>query len=176
MRKSLLLGLLIFLLITNVIFIGTTVLYKTQLDKKVLRVYSFAGEGTDISISDGLIIITPDQQIVHGGKIQYTGNKPDKIQSYSKSIYLNKPGDRDIVLSASVSFAGDNTGVALADEFLLNNDMGDISSERLFAEEDINLINNNLYFSLDYSTIDGQTGNSTIILKVKEFDINSKTR
>lgn len=176
MRKSFVLGSLIFLFITNIIFAGTTVLYKTQLDNQVFKVYLFGGEGTDIRISDGLIIISPHKQIVHGGKIQYTGNKQDKIQTYSKSIYLNKQSDQDIVLSNSVSLAGDNPGVALANEFLLNNDVGDISSEKLFAEDDINLINNNLYFSLDYSTIDGQTGNATIKLEVKEFNINSKTR
>lgn len=84
--------------------------------------------------------------------------------------------DKDTVLSNSASFAGNNTGTAFPDEFelLLNKGIGQISSEKLFAEEDINILKDNLYFSLDYSTADGQTGNFTIKLKVKEFIIKDK--
>jgi hypothetical protein len=172
MKKSLLLGFLILLLISNIIFVSTTVLYKTKIDKQVFKVYSFEGEGTDIRISNGLIIISPYKHTISGGKIQYKGNKKEKIQLYSKTIYLNKQVDKDILLSDSASFAGANNGIVFADEFLLNNGIGAISSEKLFSEEDINIIKDNLYFSLDYSTVDGQTGNSTIKLKVKEFNLN----
>lgn len=174
MKKLLVPGFIIFLLITNIVFFRTTVIYKAKLDKQVFKVYLFEGEGTDIRISNGLIIISPNKQIVSGGKIEYIGNRKNKIQSYAKSIYLDKQVNKDIVLSNSASFAGDNTGVAFADEFLLNNDIGEISSEKLFSEDDINIIRDNLYFSLDYSTVDGQTGNSTIKLKVKEFNMNPK--
>lgn len=172
MKKSLMLGFLIFLLITNIIFVSTTVLYKTKIDKQVFKVYSFEGEGTDIRISNGLIILSPNKQTMSGGKIQYIGNKQERIQSYSKTIYLDKQVSKDILLSDSASFTGDNDATAFVDEFLLNNGIGDISSEKLFSEDDINIIKDNLYFSLDYSTVDGQTGTFTIKLKVKEFNMN----
>lgn len=172
MKKSLIRGVLIFLLITNIIFVGTTILYKTKIDKQVFKVYSFDGEGTDIRISNGLIIISPNKQTVSGGKIEYIGNKQENLQSYSKTIYLNKQVGKDIVLSNSASIAGENKGTSFADEFMLNKDIGEISSEKLFSENNIGIINDNLYFSLDYSTVDGQKGNSTVKLKVKEYNMN----
>ncbi|MBU3179367.1 hypothetical protein KPL47_24075 [Clostridium estertheticum] len=172
MKKPLIRGFLIFLLITNIIFVGTTVLYKTKIDKQVIKVYSFDGEGTDIRISNGIIIISPNKQTVSGGKIQYIGNKQENLQSYTKTIYLNKQMVKDKVLSNSASGVGGDKGISFADEFMLNKYIGEISSEKLFSEDDIGIINDNLYFSLDYSTVDGQKGNSTVKLKVKEYNMN----
>ncbi|MDF2802928.1 MAG: hypothetical protein K0S61_2831 [Anaerocolumna sp.] len=172
MKKSFIIGVFVFLLFANIVFVTTTVLYKTKMDKQVFKVYSFEGEGSDIRISDGLVMISPNKQKVSGGKIQYIGSKRENIQSYSKTIYLDKQAGKDVVLSNCVSFAGDNKGTAFPDEFLLNKDMGEISSEKLFSKDAINNIKENLYFSLDYSTIDGKTGNYTIKLNVKEFNMN----
>jgi hypothetical protein len=171
MKKSLLLGLLFFLLITNAIFVGTTVLYKTKIDKQTFKVYSFEGEGTDIRISDGLVIISPNKHTVSGGKIQYIGNSQEKLQSYSKTIYLDKQASKDILLSNSASFEGD-IGITIPSEFLLNKGVGEISSEKLFSEDDINIIKDNLYFSLDYETVDGQRRNTTVKLKLNEFNMD----
>ena len=171
MKKSLLFGLLIFLLITNAIFIGTTVLYKTKIDKQVFKVYSFEGEGTDIKISNGLVIISPNKHTVYGGEIQYLGKSQEKLQSYSETIYLDKKVEKDIVLSNAASFEGD-TGITISGEFLLNKGVGEISSGKLFSEDDINIIKDNLYFSLDYETVDGQRRNSTVKLKVNEFNMD----
>jgi len=176
MKKSLVLLGFVFLIFTNILFIRSTLIYKTKIDKQVFKVYSFEGESTDIRISDGLIIISPNKQLVNGGNIQYIGNKQENIQSYSKTIYLDKQLDKDTVLSNSTSFAGNTTGTVFPDEFELplNKNIGQLSSERLFTEEDINIIKDNLYFSFDYSTVDGQTSNFTIKLKVKEFIIKDE--
>ncbi len=170
MKKTIVLGAFVFLFITNMIFISTTVFYKTKIDKQVFKVYSFEAENTDIKINDGLVIISPNKQIVNGGKIWYVGDKQEHIQSYSKTIYLNKQGNKEIVLSNVVSIAGDSNGTAFSDVFLLNKSIGEINSEKLFSPDDINIINDNLYFSLDYLTINGEKGNITIKLNVKEFN------
>lgn len=172
MKKSFILGVFVLLLIANIVFVTTTVLYKTKIDKQVFKVYSFEGEGTDIRISDGLVILFPNKQIVSGGKIQYIGNKQENIQSYSETIYLDKQVGKDVVLSNSVSFEGITKVTTFPDEFLLNKGIGGISSESLFSKDAINNIKDNLYFSLDYSTIDGKIGNFTINLNVKEFNMN----
>jgi hypothetical protein len=172
MKKSIVLGAFIFLFIINIIFVSTTILYKTKIDKQVFKVYSFEGESSDIRISDGLVIISPNKQTISGGNIEYIGSKRENINSYSKTIYLGNEGAKDIVLSNAVSFAGDTKGVAFSDEFLLNKGIGEISSVKLFRGNDINTIKDNLYFSLDYSTVNGQTGNFTVKLKVKEFNMN----
>ena len=172
MKKLNVVGLLTFLLITNILFISTTVLYKNKIDKQVIKVYLFEGESKDIRISGGTIILSPNKQTISGGNIAYIGGKRTNINAYSKNIYLGKKLSKDIILSNSASFSGDNKGKLFSDEFLLNKSLGEISSTKLLSEDNINMIKDNLYFSLNYSTVDGQSGSFTIKLKVKEFNMN----
>jgi hypothetical protein len=171
MKRSFIFWIVFFLVITNIVFIGTTIWYKTKMDKQEFKVYSFQGENTDIRITDGLIIMSPNKHIVSGGNIQYIGSKEEQIESYSESIYLDKEGDKDIILLNTVSMEMDNKGTSLSDELLLNKSIGEISSQQLFNEEQLGLIKNNLYFNLQYSTIDGKIENSIIMLNVKEFNM-----
>ncbi len=103
MKRSFIFWIVFFLVITNIVFIGTTIWYKTKLDNQEFKVYSFQGENTDIRLTEGLIILFPNKHIVSGGNIQYIGSKEEQIESYSESIYLDKEGDKDIVLSKAVS-------------------------------------------------------------------------
>lgn len=75
-----------------------------------------------------------------------------------------------MVLSNSVSLQNDNKGIVFPDEFLLNKSVGEISSEKLFSE-DLNIIKDNFYFSLDYSKVNGEKGNFIIKLNVNEVKI-----
>jgi len=102
-KRSFIFWIVFFLVITNIVFIGTTIWYKTKLDNQEFKVYSFQGENTDIRLTEGLIILFPNKHIVSGGNIQYIGSKEEQIESYSESIYLDKEGDKDIVLSKAVS-------------------------------------------------------------------------
>lgn len=172
MKKSFVFGVFIFLLVTNIIFIRTTVLYKNKIDNQKIEVYSFEGENNGIRISDGLILISPNKHTVSGGKIQYKADEKENIKSYSKTIYIDKQGNKEIVLSNSASHSGDNTKTTSSDGFLLNEGIGEISSEKLFNEENINIIKDNLYFSLDYATGDGKMIDCIVKLKVEEFDMN----
>lgn len=171
MKRTFILWIMFFLVITNIVFIGTTIWYKTKLDKQEFKVYSFQGENTDIRVTEGLIILFPNRHIVIGGNIQYIGSKEEQIESYSESIYLDKEGDKDVVLLKTVSMEMDNKGTSLSGELLLNKSIGEISSQQLFNEEQLGLIKNNLYFNLQYSTVDGKIENSTIMLNVEEFNM-----
>lgn len=171
MKKSRVIWIVVFLLVSGMVFVATTALYKNKIDKQEFKVYSFEGEDKNLRISNGLVIIAPDKQVVNGGKIQYLGNRLENIQSYSETIYLAKPGGNDTILTNSLSLPGNSKGTEFPDVFSLNKSTGEISSEKLFSKDDMNLIKNNLYFSLDYSSVDGQKGNFTIKLNVKEFDM-----
>ncbi|CAH2214881.1 hypothetical protein [Tepidibacter aestuarii] len=172
MKKLFIIGVFIFLFITNIIFIRTTVSYKNKLDNQVFKVYSFEGESNGIKISDGLILISTNKHSLIGGKIQYKTNKEENIKSYFKTIYIDKQGNKEIVLLNSSSHSGDNSKTISPDGFLLNEGIGEISSKKLFSEEEINIIKDNLYFSLDCSTDDGKRHNYIVKLKVKEFNMN----
>ncbi|OOM82601.1 hypothetical protein CLPUN_00210 [Clostridium puniceum] len=172
MKKLAVIVILIFLLISNIVFIGMTVLYKSKIVNQAFRVYSFDGENSDIKISDGIIIIYNNKQIVDGGKMQYIGNKQERVKSYSKNIYINKQGSKKKILSNAVSFEVNSKEITFNDEFLLNKDIREISSDNLFSEEDINIMEDNLYFSLHYSTDEEKEESIIIKLKLKEFNMN----
>ncbi|OPJ59252.1 hypothetical protein [Clostridium chromiireducens] len=171
MKRFYIIAILILLLILNIIFISTTMHYKDKINKETFKVYLFEGENNNIKINDGIIIISPNKQILNGGKIQYVGNKQENITSYSKKIYMNTQETNKDILYNSVSSQGNGNGTTFPDEFLLNRDIGEISSKKLFSEEDMANIKDNLYFCLNYS-VNGQETESTVIkLNVKEFDM-----
>jgi hypothetical protein len=114
MKKSIGIGFLILILILSIIFISMLVSYKNKIDTQKVKVYSFSGKDTNIRISNGIIIISPNKQIVNGGHIQFIGNNRENVKSYSKTIYLDKKVNKHIILSNSVSHQD------YADEFLLN--------------------------------------------------------
>lgn len=160
--------LIVFLFITNSIFIVTTVMYKNTKDP-VYKIYSFKGESDDIRISDGVIIISPIEQIVKGGEIQYLGKKQENIKSYTKTIYEDNQRNKQAIVATSVSEEGATKGMTFPDELLLNKNLGEISGEKLFSEEDISGIKDNLYFSLNGSTNEGKPFDFKVKLQVKEL-------
>jgi len=104
MKRSIIFWIVFLLVITNIVFIGTTMWYKTKLDNQEFKVYLFQGENTDIRVTEGLIILFPNKHIVSGGNVQYIGSKEEQIESYSQNIYLDKEGDKDVVLLKTGSF------------------------------------------------------------------------
>ncbi|MGC7871041.1 hypothetical protein ACPUYX_05855 [Desulfosporosinus sp. SYSU MS00001] len=159
----------ILLLITNLIFISTTVFYRSKIDNQVFKVYTFEGETNNIQLDNGVIIITPGKHIVNGGQIQYVGNKLGNIKFYSKTIYLDKQGGQDTILSNRVSDYTSVMKMTFPDELLLNRDIGEISSEKLLSDNDIKNIKDNLYFSLTCTPNDGKPINFIAKLNVKEI-------
>lgn len=160
---------IVLLIITNLIFIGTTVHYINKDQNQELKVYTFEGTNNNIRLSKGIIIISSDKQIVNGGQIQYEGNKLGNIKLYSKTIYLDKQGSKDPVLSNSVSNTKGIPGMAFPDELLLTRDVGEISGQKLFSDKDINTIKDNLYFSLNCIPEDGKAEDFVVKLNVKEI-------
>ena len=161
---------IIFLLITNSIFIATTLMYKnTSTNNTVYKIYSFQGESDDIRLSDGVIVISPLNQLVKGGKIQYLGQKKEHITAYTKTIYEDHQGTIEAIVTTSVSEVGATNGMTFPDELLLNQSIGEISSEKLFREEDISSILDNLYFSLNGLTSEGKPFTYKVKLNVKEL-------
>jgi hypothetical protein len=167
------LAVIIFLVITNTIFIATTIFYKNRQNNKALKIYTFEGESKDIRISDGVIIISTDKQVVDGGKIQYIGKEQKSILSYAKTIYINNQSANNILLTGSVSHSGDTNGIIFPDEFLLNEGIGEISGEKLLSDEKISTIKDNLCFSLLYSTKEGKSIEDIVKLKVKEINMDT---
>lgn len=156
----------IFLLITNIISIRIIFHYKGIIQKQVHEVYGFEGEENNIKISGGIIIFSSkDGDTINGGKIQYAGNNIENIVSRNEEIYFYKEGKKEVLLTFGSSAW--NSKSKLADELALNPNIGQISGGRSYYN-DINNIKNNLYFSMEASTMTKKY-NFTVKLNVKKI-------
>lgn len=162
------------LVVINLIFFTTLMYRNAIINKPVLKVYSLEGESEDLIISNGLIIISSGKHLVHGGKLQYIGDKQQNIKSYTKTIYQNKSGNKEAIVTTYVSEIGPGpaaNGMIFSDELLINPDLGEISGEKLFSEEGLSSIKDDLYFSLDGLTNEGKPVNYQVKLKVNEIKL-----
>lgn len=162
MIKSWARRIIILLVISNLVFIATSIVYKSKIDNQVFKVYTFEGESKDIRLCNGVIIISSAKQIVNGGQIQYIGDKLENIQFYSKTISI----DKKPIVSTSV---GGMPVTTFPNEILLNRDVGGISSMKLFSDIDINSIKDHLDFNLYCVTTDGKPHNYAVKLNVQEI-------
>lgn len=172
MKKKLIITAFALLVISNIVLAITSISYKNKMNSyknQISKVYKFDGENEEIKISNGLIVVSPQKTTIIGGDIQYNGPKKQKVQSYTKTLYLNKQGNKDSLLIIGVSTGA---GVNFPDEFAINKSIGEISGGRIFFDNDLKNITNNLYFSIDYSSIFGPKGSSTVKLNVHEVDMN----
>lgn len=165
--------LIIVLLITNVIFITTTVVYKYKSTNSSLKIYSIKGENSDMKINDGFILLSKDKELLNGGNVEFSGNSIPNINYYSKSIFIDKHGERDTILLNSISHEGDYKVDSLRDELLANKTIGTISSETLFSNTDIDSIKDNLYFCFEYKTTNNEKKEIVVKLDVNEVNLNS---
>jgi hypothetical protein len=164
------------LIISNVIFISTTLSYKSKLNTaeaklapENYKLYFFEGEDNNIKLTNGVVIISPNKELVNGGKIEYVGKGNEKIIAYTTTLYLDKEGKKDVIFSNSASLGAPN-GITFSDEFSLNKTIGGISSKKLFSADSLEKLKDNLYLSIDYVKDNFEKGNFTVKLKVTEYN------
>ncbi len=122
-----------------------------------LVVYSFSGENEIFSISNGVIVLKEGEEIFYGGNLD---GKLSDIVAYSMTYYIQSDSDDIILLSNSVT---DMTGgtIGIADE------TGKISGDILKKAEEDDL-QNNLYFELKTTNLDGEENTYQLQLAVTE--------
>lgn len=121
-------------------------------EKQDLAVYSFSGANDYFSVTDGVIVLSGEEETFSGGQLNVRQDELfSDIVSYDADFYIIKNGERRTVLSSSVL---DMTGSSVR----LNGDsLGKISGEtiitnyKMIAEEDWQ---NNLFFELTVTDLE----------------------
>ena len=134
--------------------------------KEETKVYSFSGSNDELKIHNGVIILSPQKQVVYGGEVEYIGPKRTHIKSYSKTIYIHD--EEDVVLKSRASFGVEGDGFSFPAESELNKENGWISSEELLTEQQIKELEENLYYQLEMIKDDGEIIKLPIQLDVRE--------
>ncbi|MGM9986250.1 MAG: hypothetical protein ACI35O_03375 [Bacillaceae bacterium] len=160
------------LVVSNIIFITTTIKNKQKADDPKVEVYAFEGENEDIKLTNGLIIIEPNKQTVYGGNIIYVGEPIENITTYSTKIYVEKDGMKDVLYHGGYSNEGTDEDIAFPDELILNPAVGAISGENVIGKKDIEALVNNFYVSLSGSMKNGKTFEFPLQLKLNKITMD----
>lgn len=79
-------------------------------DTEPLTVYSFSGENEVFSVSNGIVVLTPDEDVFYGGKLTLLDEESfSDTASYSTTFYTLENGARNTILSNSVTDMTENS-------------------------------------------------------------------
>lgn len=105
--------------------------------------YSFTGENDQFIISNGVIVLSDNNEIFSGGDLRGKGKFSDNITCYSTTFYVLSGDEKEVLLSNSVN---DMTGNKIS----VFGDLGQISGDGNVSE-----LENSLYFELVTTDQDG---------------------
>lgn len=122
-----------------------------------LAVYSFYGENEQLTISNGVIVISDGKDVFYGGDLEVKEDFPSEITSYTTKFYFLSDNEENTILSHSVV---DQTG----NQISIEGDLGKISGDSAILgievdENELADLQNNLIFVL---TTTDQSGTQTV--------------
>ena len=126
--------------------------------KESLVVYSFYGESENLSISNGVIVLSSTEEIFYGGNLE--GELSDVV-GYSMTYYIPFSNDERILLSNSVE---DMTGGTIN----IAGEIGKRSGDILTTTE-IEELRNNLFLKLKTTNLKGEENEYQLQLTLKEI-------
>ncbi|WMM26785.1 hypothetical protein RBU61_08910 [Tissierella sp. MB52-C2] len=149
---------------TTIILIVIALCFITSCTKRQdkMEVYSFSGENENITISNGLIIVTDGSEKFIGGDLSFKVEEPSDVKSYFKKFFFYKDGVEITILNGSTTTEGATKGLHIS------SDLGSISSKDLFYDNDLELIKGSLNFSISGNLMNGEDFEYNLVLVVKK--------
>ena len=129
-----------------------------------LTVYSFSGENEQFSISNGVIVLTPDEEIFYGGDLTEKQETLSDIVEYSTTFYAMSGNEQKTLLSNSVI---DETGTGVK----ISGQTGRIAGD-VISRAQIDDLQNGLFFELKTTSSNGEQHQYQIQLTLTEVTGN----
>lgn len=126
-------------------------------------VYSFKGENEGLSISNGVIVLSPTQQILYGGELKNNRGDLLNLLNYSMEFFILSDDGKDVLLVSSASDMTESDRMSISEAKLLPSRSGGT-----FTTNIQNNIKNNFYFELTITKTNGDQENYQIKLDVTE--------
>lgn len=142
-------------------FTGCGTSFKGEQDRP-LTVYSFCGENAYFSISNGVIVLSSEEEIFYGGNLEANQEEFDDITAYSITFYVMSNNEKYILLSNRVV---DMTGGTIH----LSGDAGKISGGGTVIRAPTDELQNNLFCELETTTLDDEKNNYQLQLSLTEI-------
>ena len=126
------------------------------------EIYSFSGENENIAINNGLIIVTDDLEKFIGGDLSFKGKEPLDVKDYFEKFFFYKDGNEEIIFNNATTTVGATVRQHISSE------LGSISSENLFYNNDLELIKESLKFLISGKLMNGKGFEYDLTLVVKK--------
>lgn len=133
------------------------------------KVYSFSGSDEYIRVSDGLIVLNTDINLINGNNIQYINGKDYDISNYKIGYYVMDDTKLVEIISNNIEL---DTSVKLSElinNFSTFNVVEKNNSSNYFTSYKKDLIDSGLYLVLEAKTTDGETVFSKVKLNVSKI-------
>lgn len=127
-----------------------------------LAVYSFSGKNEYFTISNGVIVLTSAEEIFYGGNLDVSQEKFNDITAYTMTFYIISDNKKDFLISNSVE---DITGETIN----ISSETGKCSGATINIREQIDELQNKLYFELETTNFDGKKSNYPLQLSLTKI-------
>ena len=148
------------ILICSMIFAGCG--SEKQEEKQNFSVYSFSGEDENLTVTNGVIVLSDDYEAFYGGNLQVNEENFAGVTSFEETFYVLKDGEKEIISSNSLT---DTTGGAVNVGGDLGKKWGAGSISGKFDADDLK---NNFFFEFTVTDIEGNTHTYQTQMKVVE--------
>lgn len=128
--------------------------------ERSLAVYSFSGENKYFAVSNGVLILTPTEEIFYGGDLEETPGEFDDITEYTMTFYVASGDEKNILMSNG---ATDETGSVID----ISGSTGQRSGASLIKDD--TRLNNNLYCELKTTDLNGEKNEYQLQLTLTEI-------
>lgn len=138
---------------------------------KQVAVYSFSGENNQFIISNGVIVLSPEENVFYGGDLKVKEDFSDNIVSFSTRFYDYVEETENTILSSSVI---DQSGGSIS----LEGDLGKISGESAIlgtSDNELDNLKNNLFLEITITNKNGEECVYQIQMSVREVTILSES-
>jgi hypothetical protein len=126
----------------------------------------FRGYNEEISVNNGYIAVNSNYEKIVGGTLHFDMTLPNTIESYTKKIYLkDNEIEKPLFFRHEINLGGVQFGSSLFSNLDIGEKYGELNISDIIEEN----FTDNLFFTFEYTTIDGVTNSSTIHLKVNEI-------
>lgn len=159
--------------VTTVIFIAALMLtgcHKTT-SKQSFKVFSFHATNEQLTITNGVIILSDEGDTFYGGDLEVSKDFPANIMTYSLKFYIKAKEENQTILSNTLSNQSDSPA-------LIDTNLGKIADEDQFLgtvdnEETILNLKNNLYFELITTDTNGEKNTYKLQMLLTEVTAES---
>lgn len=129
-----------------------------------MTIYSFRGEAEGLQVTNGIIAISPEQQILYGGILQHNREDLRDISTYSVKYFILNEEKKETL--SSFHYTTEGVVIAIPKEIMLGQSS---AKEGIFSAEVQSKIADNLYFEFDIIFSNGEKNEYQIKLDTVEI-------